>query len=327
MNETILREHYKRRGLSGEPADHAAAAVAGLEAWLLLRGESLAGAGIGTIRKYLDELIKGAQNTPEALLAMERYFYLTGRNDIYLYFTKLLGGLGVFGSIAGRLADLEGTDAARSVLDGLEEPMPGSEPATFPCLTRKLMNRLEQRLPEQTMRRVLAGNHHQIPASAFAQEEKFYRDAASLSSYLKNKHTRMVAELQQHCDTGIVWFEQEITQPVVDHAAANQEILSAVREGDILYHTKIPYDPARYLRETDPILKRYYACHCPLVREAILKGETDISPNWCYCSGGFAKYPYEVLFGRELRVTLLQSVLKGDFVCRFAIHLDGAATK
>ena len=58
--------------------------------------------------------------------------------------------------------------------------------------------------------------------------------------------------------------------------------------------------------------------------EAILRGEPNISSNWCYCSGGFVKYPYEAILGRELRVDLLQSALKGDPVCRFAIHLDSA---
>ena len=118
--------------------------------------------------------------------------------------------------------------------------------------------------------------------------------------------------------------EQIITQRVVDLVAKNPEILSAVRRGDTLYVTKIPYDPDAYLATNDSRYRRYYACHCPFVREAILRGETDISANWCYCSGGFVKYPYEVILGKELKVDLLQSVLKGDSVCRFAIHLDSA---
>jgi hypothetical protein len=174
---------------------------------------------------------------------------------------------------------------------------------------------------------VLAGNHHQIPASAFDEERDAYRAAASMDEFLAGQHHRNVEELQRFCDTGTVWYEQIITQEVVDFVAANREIQSAVREGDTLYTTKIPYDPAHYLAETDPVKKRYYACHCPFVREAILRGEPNISPNWCYCSGGFVKYPYETILGRELRVELLASVLNGDPVCRFAIHLDGAADK
>ena len=84
--------------------------------------------------------------------------------------------------------------------------------------------------------------------------------------------------------------------------------------------TKIPYDIVSYLKETDKTKKRYYACHCPFVRESILTTD-KVSKNWCYCSGGFAKFPFEQVLGRELKVTLMKSVLAGDDVCRFAIEI------
>ena len=171
---------------------------------------------------------------------------------------------------------------------------------------------------------MLAGNNHGIPAEAFDEEKALFAASESMDAFLKAQHKKQVADLQRHCDTNTVWYEQTITQEVVDFVAANQEIQSAVREGDVLYTTKIPYDPARYLAETDPVKKRYYACHCPFVREAILAGSPEVSENWCYCSGGFVKYPYEVILGRPLRVKLLQSVLRGDPVCRFAIDLTEA---
>ncbi|MEZ4509167.1 MAG: hypothetical protein R2912_08180 [Eubacteriales bacterium] len=36
------------------------------------------------------------------------------------------------------------------------------------------------------------------------------------------KARQQVATLQEHCDTNTVWFEQIITQDVVDFVAANQ---------------------------------------------------------------------------------------------------------
>lgn len=321
MNESILRAFCKERGLSNEQAEQAVASVAALEQWLRERHSSLERATVDLIRPYLRGLIEAGQNHPETLLALERYFFLTGRNDIYIYFTSLLGGEGVVESIRKRLADRADAKTGDSVFGSLVRPPLGSEPADFPEFTRRLMERLEASLPEQTVRCVLAGNHHGIPASAFEEEARLYRQASSLDAYLLARHGRQVATLQRHCDTKTVWFEQDVTQRVVDYVADNPEILSAVRKGDVLYTTKVPYDPDRYLETDDPVLKRYHACHCPFVREAILRGEPAISPNWCYCSGGFVKYPYEVILGRELRVTLLESVLKGDFVCRFAIDL------
>ena len=324
MNRQMLRDHYEKRGFPAQQADEAVAAVETLEHWLSISAGSLESVQVPQMRDYMRLLIEQEQNTLETLLALARYFYLMGRNDIYVYFTSLLGGIGVVESIRDKLGTLESPETAQEIIDSLAKPPLGADPLEYPAFTRALMEWLEARLPTETVRCALAGNHHQIPAEAFEEEKKLYLSSVSMDDFLRAQHKDQVATLQKHCDTNTVWFEQLITQEVVDFVANNQEIQSAVREGNTLFTTKIPYDPARYLAETDETMRRYYACHCPFVREAILHGEMNISANWCYCSGGFVKYPYEVILGKELQVDLLQSVLKGDSVCRFAIHLDDA---
>jgi hypothetical protein len=101
----------------------------------------------------------------------------------------------------------------------------------------------------------------------------------------------------------------------------DQEFECGVREGTLLYITKIPYNTKQYLAESDPTLKRYYACHCPWAREAIKNGNIRLNAVFCNCSGGFSKKPWEVIFGQTLQVDLLESALKGDYRCRFAVHL------
>ncbi|MDD4312359.1 MAG: hypothetical protein PHW41_07755 [Eubacteriales bacterium] len=292
-----------------------------MQVWLEARQQTLNTATREQIRAYLDAFMDERRNTPEALLALARYFNLIGRSELYVYFTSLLGSAGVIDSIRNRLGELTHSAEAQALIGKVAHPPLGADPVDFPAFTRALMERLEQNLPRETLRNALAGNHHQIPAEAFTQDRALYRSSESIDAFLRARHARQVETLQRHCDDGTVWFEQIITQEVVDYVAQNQEIFSAVRERDTLYNTKIPYDPARYLAASDPIEKRYLACHCPFVREAILKGETHISGEWCYCSAGFAKHPYEVILGRELHVEVLQSVLRGDPVCRFAIHL------
>jgi hypothetical protein len=76
----------------------------------------------------------------------------------------------------------------------------------------------------------------------------------------------------------------------------------------------------KYLHEKDPKKKRYYYCHCPWVREAILSG-VKISPNFCYCSAGFEKRPWDVIFDQPVKADVIESVLRGDLVCKFAIHI------
>ena len=152
------------------------------------------------------------------------------------------------------------------------------------------------------------------------QEKEYYKKAESLDIYLKERHERKVKELQEYCDENKVWYEQVITQEVVDFVKNNQEILSAVKKENTLYVTKIPYEPDKYLKESDLILKRYYACHCSFARESILSQE-EVDFKWCYCSAGYAKFPFEVILEKELDVQVLESPLKGDKICRFAISL------
>jgi hypothetical protein len=126
---------------------------------------------------------------------------------------------------------------------------------------------------------------------------------------------------------GRLWYEQEITPETVEYVRGNQEVLSGIRRGDRIYTTKSPYAPGQYLAETDPLMKRYYMCHCPLARASILSGEPEISPTWCYCSGGYEKLKFDVVFGEPVEVEVLESALAGDPRCRFAVKIPEGKLK
>lgn len=152
-------------------------------------------------------------------------------------------------------------------------------------------------------------------------EKTFYESSESLPVYLKERHQRKVEELQEFCDQKWIWFEQKITEEVVDYVRSNQEILSGVYEDGYIYVTKFPYNTQGVIHAETDQMKRYHYCHCPFAKESLLTG-TPVDYEWCHCSGGYAKYPYEVIFNRALEVELLESVLKGDSKCRFRIRLD-----
>jgi len=117
-----------------------------------------------------------------------------------------------------------------------------------------------------------------------------------------------------------LYFTQEIDEQVLDYVRNTPTCQNGVREGNIIYITKIPYMAKHFLNEKDERMKRYYFCHCSWVREAI-KSDISISSNFCYCSASFEKRPWEVIFGQSINVDVLESVLKGDSICRFAIHI------
>ena len=322
MKEKLLRDLYKQRGYDEDATNAAITAVIEMENFLATTGITFELSDSGDIAEYMQVLISNNKNTLPIILALARYYYHTDNHSGYIYFTKILGGLGVIDSIKKRLAAYTDEATRDLIFKNLAEPPLGSPPSMIPDFTSELMNRLKDNLPSETYQNVLAGNNHGIPKEAMLGEKEKYEQAASLDEYLKERHERKVAELQEYCDAKRVWYEQEITQEIVDYVASNQEILSAVREGNQLYVTKIPFDGANYLNTDDPVLKCYYACHCPFVRERILDENKDnVDAQWCYCSAGFAKFPFEVILDTELEVEMLQSPLKGDLVCRFVITL------
>ncbi len=325
MNTEAFREFLTTRKYSEEQIAAAVQAVSEFEGWLAQRGRELASAPIDDLEQYLGELIRDGRNTRERLLDLARYCWHVKRNDFYIYFTAIFGGLGVYDSIAARLESIAGKAAREEVFRGIAMPPLGSPPQAYPPVTRLLMERLDGLLSPEQVRTVLAGNHHGIPVEGFAKHREWFKELQSIESLLKKVHQEAVAELEEYLRTGRIWYEQEITPEVVEYVRSNQEILSAVRDGDRLYLTKIPYAGKEYLRETDPVLKRYYACHCPLARRAILMKDVDVDPDWCYCSGGYQKLMFDVVFEEPVEVEVLESALKGDPRCRFAIKISPEA--
>ena len=81
--------------------------------------------------------------------------------------------------------------------------------------------------------------------------------------------------------------------------------------------------PARaeaYGKATDPAEKRYQACFCPLVRDAIRAGK-KVSRTFCHCSGGWYVQEWEVVFGEKPRVDLVETMLEGADSCVFAVQI------
>jgi len=93
---------------------------------------------------------------------------------------------------------------------------------------------------------------------------------------------------------------------------------SPVREGNIIYSAKKPRNPVGYEEaETEAERNKAY-CFCPLVRNHLDGGMPDF---FCYCGSGWFRQQWEGAIGKPVKIEIVKSILKGDELCRFAIHL------
>jgi hypothetical protein len=327
LKENAFRTYLKGRKLSATGIDSSVTSVREFEKYLRKRKATLKSAGLDMLQDYIRLLIKEHKNSEDRLVAIARYCYFSARNDLYIYLAGLLGAPDVLPRISERLEMIAGKATRRRVFHDLEMPPLGSPQDSYPELTKMILDRMEAELPAQTCRDVLTCNYHNVPLEAFKNSKKRFERAASIDEYLRGEHQRLIKELEGCMTRGRPWFEQEITPEVVEFVRGNQEICTGIRQGDKVYLTKIPYAPKQFLREKDATMRKYYACHCQLVRTALRDGKPKIPAAFCYCSAGFEKLHFDAIFDEPVEVELLETPLKGDARCRFAIKIPEGKLK
>ena len=325
--ETEFRKHLQDRGVSAEDVTSAVKAVKDFEAYLEKRTTSLVSGGLDVLRNYILLLSKKHKNSESRLIALARYYRFAGKNDHFIYLVGLFGARNVLPDIGKRLAAIAGEDIRERVFKDFELPPLGAPQEEFPKFTKMIVDKLETELPSNKCQKVLTWNYHNVPIEAFKEKKERFEKAQSIDEFLNEEHRRFIEELTDYMERKEMWYEQEITPEVLELVKNNPEIQNGVRHGDKIYVSKIPFAPKQYLTEKDPIMKKFYACHCQLVRTAIRDGNPKISPVFCYCSGGYEKLPYDVIFSEPVQIEVLESVLKGDMRCRFAIKIPQSKMK
>jgi hypothetical protein len=266
-------------------------------------------------------LIDESSNQFENYRALALYGRFIGNNTIYVGVVELVDGAEALDNLYERVGELAGEAKRDQVFEGIDLPPYGSPTAEKPSVTQAVMEGLNKKLDEETCQEIFANTLRYLEDEWFLDSREKYQACQDFDEFLKKKGDEFLAELEKIKEEGGLFFTQEITQEVLDYVRSHPEIYQGVREGDILYEVKIPYKTKEFLAESDPELKRYYYCHCPWVRESLLTEDVEINPDFCKCSAGFHKKPWEVIFDQHLEAEVVESVLKGDPWCKFAIHL------
>lgn len=322
MDEEGFRGFCAERNLKEEAIQANIKMVKEFEAFLKEKGKSkdLGSATSRELDEFVALLMKNEKNTWENLLALLRYARFVDNREVVVALLELVDGSDVLENLSETLKEMVGEGKRDEVFEGIDLPPLGTSSKDKPRITKRFMERLEAKLDEKACREILSTGPHAVPKEAFLPDRKKFLASKSIDDFLEKQHEEYVAELEQHMKEKTLYFTQEIDEEVVEYVRNTPTCQNGVREGDIIYVTKIPYMAKKYLHEKDEKMKRYYACHCAWVREAI-RTDMEISPNFCYCSAGFEKRPWDVIFDQPVKADVVQSVLKGDLICKFAIHV------
>jgi len=193
------------------------------------------------------------------------------------------------------LVEVGGTTLADEVMDGVDDLGDGLDHEAVRAWVRDAMERLDRSAAQQKDReRALSlCSHTPVPALVRRLRQAF-QEAGSLEKFLDVLHDLQSEE-----------YWREDGQPK-----------------NVLFTEKLPFEitAEEYANASDPVNRRYYYCHCALVKEAIRSGER-LSLTFCNCGAGFYVRMWEAITDRLVRVEVLETVLGGADRCRFAIHL------
>jgi hypothetical protein len=279
------------------------------------------------MRAFSAHLMAHGLNDYDNYLALARYGRFSGNNELFVAAVELLDGSEVLENLYRKLEQEVSQQTRDAVFRDIVLPPLGTPPTQKYRATAAVMTRLEELVDARTCRDILSDSLRDLRDEPYLDQRKTYLESGSLDAYLARKGQDFIAELERIRDEGGLYFTQPITDEVIDFVRGHPEINPGIRQGNVLYEAKIPYMTQAYLDETDERMKRYHYCHCPWVRESLRQGDVSVSPTFCHCSAGFQKKPWEVIFGQPLEVELVESVLKGDRWCKFAIHLPEQAVQ
>lgn len=327
MKTDAYGEHLRARGVDDAEIKERAAVIRAFAEGLRALGTELGSAGREEVARYAETMIADGSNSPRNFDILCDYALWRGLRALYVLLVEVTDCGNAMEKLAETIEQRYGA-AVRARIFSKPAPPLGTGEDERVAYTREITRRMAELLSPEKARAAWFQVQHGISAAFWRRhdlgEKERYSRCETLDAFLKAKLRDRNEMLKGLRERGELWFTMELTDEVLDFLTGEPHMKFGEHGGKAgIIVTKVPYRPALYLRETDEKRKRYYACHCPLIRGAILRGE-PVSADVCYCSLGHASHFLAGIGLEDLRGEVLQSAAQGDERCRFIFYLpDG----
>ncbi len=324
MMATAYGEVLRARGAADAQIETAIRCIRALETGLREQGTELAAAGKKDIGRYAARMVANGTNTPENFDTLIGYTLWRGLRPQYVALLELVDCHNAMETLRSIIAKRHGTEICGQIFREPLPPLGTAEPERY-THTKTITGRMNAVLSPADSRAAWRTVRHGIADQFWreqdAKERERYAGCQSVGVFLNLKRQERNQHLTELHEKGELWYTMELTDEVYDFLTGEVHMQMGEKDGRKgIVVTKVPYQPGRYLQETNETLKRYFACHCPLIREAILRGE-PVSPDVCYCSLGHASHFLAGMGLSHLEGEVMESAVRGDMRCRFIFYL------
>ena len=213
-----------------------------------------------------------------------------------------------------RLKDIAGEDILNEIMRGSGGLSDDSNRQDVINWSEQAMDKLDSLVDEKKRIEIMTSCACQYPKSELKKIRKAYAETEDIALAHQMLQERFVLSLRL-----TLKLEDKLIKDIVSRRWG----LAGVRKRKTIIATKIPKSGylLEYMKETDSEKKRALYCHCPRVRDILRSSDTRLSLTYCYCGAGFYKSIWEEILQKPVTVEVLESVIKGDDVCKISIHL------
>ncbi|MFW9965392.1 MAG: hypothetical protein ACFFCX_17600, partial [Candidatus Sifarchaeia archaeon] len=257
----------------------------------------------------------------ENYAALYRFANFQKNNELIIATLEIIDGREMIENFYNRLNEEFGQQVRDEIFDGIGVPPLGICPESKPEITKKLVERFLAKFDEETAKAFFEIGLRNKYTQSYVAPCQLFSETENIDEFLKLRHQNLLTDLQNHMDEGTLFFTQEIDSEVISYVRDRPTIEGGIRDGNRVIITKIPYMAKQFIHATNDRMKRYYFCHNPWIRAALKEEDQPINPVFCGCSAGYFKNFWEAVLNQPVRVEVLKSVIKGNDVCEFALHL------
>ncbi|MHA1995430.1 MAG: hypothetical protein ACW97Z_12880 [Candidatus Hodarchaeales archaeon] len=322
MQIVQFEEYLQNKDIKTDSINNSVRIIEEFDKFLKKSGKTIEKVEYCDLHNFSASLIQNGENTYENYGSLLQYGYFTKNNELIAASMELLDGREMIVNFSKILSEKYGEVVRNDIFEGIEIPPLGLHPKKKPTITKKLVKRFISKFGEKKSVRFFAIGLRDKYTESYKKPRERFLESNNIDLFLHQRRQKFYETLESHLRNKALFFTQEVTRESIDYVKNDPTIESGVREENRVIITKIPYMTVPYLNASTKKERRYYFCHNPWIREALLEEDKPINPIFCNCSGGYYKNYWEVVLNYQpLKVELLESVINGDEVCRFALHL------
>ena len=177
--------------------------------------------------------------------------------------------------------------------------------------TQTLISVLKNETIDEKIKNIFIRSACHLPHEKLEVAKRVYEETNSLSKTIKQLESDYKIDIKKY---------KNLTDIQVKDIISRGWGLAGVLKGEDIIATKIPSQFHQYFEEQIPRKKKYYYCHCPRVKSALLSDQ-PIDSIYCNCGGGFYVDVWEHITGKKVKIKTLTTLFDGHDVCSFKISL------